>query len=258
MATLETITLKVEKLLRMAADREGSPEGDSFREKAFELMAQYGVEESQLHQGEKATAERRDIDLTGTYTDMQFMLLNALGNVLHCQVIMFKVPRSSRVSKAVIFGRPHHVQRVTMLYGFLSTAMIAGATTMTDMWPDAMISVATRKRSWMTGFVAEIAAKLRIIEADHTAEYGSGGEAGDAKTSGDSKVAAAHGALVLQKDLELAEDLAREHFPHLRQSRSGRRTFDPQSYHQGAKEGQSMDLGQTRMSHARGALPSAQ
>ena len=38
-----SIKAKVEKLLRQAADREGTPEGDAFREKAFSLMAEYGV-----------------------------------------------------------------------------------------------------------------------------------------------------------------------------------------------------------------------
>lgn len=256
MATLETITLKVEKLLRMAADREGTAEGDVFRDKAFELMAQYGVEKSQLNAGERATAERRDIDLVGTYTDMQFMLLNALGTVLHSQVVMFKVPRSSKVSKAVIFGRPHHVERAIMLYGFLSTAMIAGATTMTDMWPDPNVSVTTRKRSWMTGFISEISARLRIIEADHTEDYGQAASSdGSHADSSSGPSSGLSGALVLQKDRELAEDLAREHFPFLRRSRSGRRTFDAQSFHHGAKEGQAMDLGQTRVGRTVGALP---
>ena len=244
MANLDSIKLKVEKLLAMAADREGSPEGDAFRVKAFELMAQYGVDEAQLSAGEEARVVHRETQLTGTYTDMQFMLLNALGTVLHCQVVMFKLPRSSKVSKAVLFGRPHHVERAVLLYGFLSPAMIAGATTMTDMWPDENISLTTRKRSWMTGFVSEITARLRSIEAEHTPEYAQAGNG--VQRSGE---------VVLQQDRDLAAELALEHFPHLRRSRGSRRRIDPLSFEHGAQEGKNMDLGQTRMSNARGALP---
>ena len=37
---------RVQKLLNQAADREGTPEGDTFYEKAFDLMARYGFDES--------------------------------------------------------------------------------------------------------------------------------------------------------------------------------------------------------------------
>ena len=127
---------------------------------------------------------------------------------------------------------------------------------MTDMWPDPNVSVTTRKRSWMTGFISEISARLRIIEADHTEDYGQAASTdGPHADSSSGPNDGMSGALVLQKDRELAEDLAREHFPFLRRSKSGRRTFDAQSFHHGAKEGQAMDLGQTRVGRTVGALP---
>lgn len=246
MATMDTIKVKVEKLLRMAADREGTPEGDVFRDKAFELMAQYGVERAQLRSDDPNDAVRRDVEFAGTYTDMQFELFNSLARELHCQAVMFKVPRSSRVERGVVFGCQHHVDRVMMLFGLLSPQMIVGATKNSQLFPDLFVSTQTQKRSWMTGFVSTIAARLRDVEASHTEEY--------ARTDEDSGTVTM-GAVVLREDRDKAEDLAAEHFPHLRRSRSGRRAFDPGSFHRGVSEGNMMDLGQTRMSGSKGALP---
>lgn len=246
MATIDSIRIKVEKLLRMAADREGTPEGDVFRDKAFELMAQYGVEAAQLRSDNPNDVVKREVEFAGTYTDMQFTLLNQLGTILHCQVIMFKIPRSSRVQTGVLFGCQHHVDRVLMLHGLLSNHMIAGAVTFADAYPDPYVSVQTQKRSWMTGFISEVSARLREVEAQHTDDYARVNDDGE-HTSG---------ALVLREDRTKAEDLAAEHFPNLVRNRSGRRTLDPDSYHHGASEGSTMDLGQTRMSGGRKSLPS--
>lgn len=246
MATVEGIKVKVEKLLRMAADREGTPEGDVFREKAFELMAQYGVEAAQLRSDNPSDVVKREVEFAGTYTDMQFTLLNQLGTILHCQVIMFKIPRSSRVKTGVIFGCQHHVERVLMLHGLLANHMIMGAVKFADAYPDPNVSVQTQKRSWMTGFIAEIGSRLQEAEAQHTADYTRANDNGEETP----------GAVVLREDRAKAEDLAAEHYPNLVRSRSGRRTFDAESYHHGATEGGMMDLGQTRMSAGARALTS--
>lgn len=245
MADNETIKTKVEKLLRLAADQEGTPEGDACRDKAFELMAQYGVEESQLQPEDAQGAVRRDVKLSGTYTDMQYILLNALGTELHCQVLMFRIPHSSRVQEAVLFGRKHHVDRVMMLYGVLSPTMILGATKMAEMWPDSHVSVTTQKRSWMRGFISQIATRLRDIESSYTEDY--------QRTSSDGSVES--GGLVLRRDVEAGEDLMREYFPHVRRTRGGPRRFDPHSFAHGVREGTAADLGQTRVGGVFGVLP---
>lgn len=248
MATIEGIKLKVEKLLRMAADREGTPEGETFRTKAFELMADYGVEASHLSttgSDTQAHAIRKDITLTGTYTDMQYALLNALGTVLHCQVLRFHIPRSSRVDSAVLFGRQHHVERVTMLYSLLSATMIAGATTSTELSPDPLVATTTRKRSWMAGFISEITSRLLEIENAHTQGY-------TQQTADGSRRS---GAMVLLQDKQVAEELARQHFPEMHTRKGRKRTFDHDSFYRGAKEGHRADLGQTRMGVRHGALP---
>ncbi|QNH95748.1 DUF2786 domain-containing protein [Corynebacterium anserum] len=246
MATIDTIKVKVEKLLRMATDREGTPEGDAFRDKAFELMAHYGVERSQMHSNEPHTAMHRDVDFAGTYTDMQFELFNSLASELHCQAVMFRIPRSSKVQHAVVFGCSHHVERVMLLFGLLSPQMILGATKHAQLSPNRHISSQTQKRSWMNGFISTIATRLRQIESHYADEYTQTDSASGTVTPG---------AIVLRDDRDKATSLAAEHFPHLRRSRSARRTWDPDSFHLGVTKGNTIDLGQTKMPTDKEALP---
>ena len=76
---------KVRKLLNQAADREGTPEGDVFRDKAFALIAQYGLDPAKLGDPTDAGAEMKvvDLDMSGAYQRQQIGLLNALARALH-------------------------------------------------------------------------------------------------------------------------------------------------------------------------------
>ena len=80
---------KVRKLLNQAADREGTPEGDVFRDKAFALIAQYGLDPAKLGDPTDAGAEMKvvDLDMSGAYQRQQIGLLNALARALHCEVV---------------------------------------------------------------------------------------------------------------------------------------------------------------------------
>ncbi|RAV33086.1 DUF2786 domain-containing protein, partial [Corynebacterium heidelbergense] len=234
---LNTIKSRVEKLLRQAADREGTPEGDAFRDKAFELMAQYGVEASQeAAEGKTSRIVDHQVDFAGTYTDMQFELLNTLAHVLHCQVVRFKMRRSSKVQQAFVFGRAHHVQRVLMLHTMLSGHMIAGATDAPRTCGFVHTSPQTQKRSWMRGFIRTVGSRLEAIEVQHSPEF-------------ESQTGGARGVLALREDSQQAYDAARQQFPGLKTDRSqrGPRTFDPFSYQAGAQAGAGMDLGQQRV-----------
>ncbi|RAV34663.1 DUF2786 domain-containing protein [Corynebacterium heidelbergense] len=235
---------KVEKLLRQAADREGTPEGDSFRDKAFELMAQYGVEASREAAEDKTshTADQQ-VNFAGTYTDMQFELLNTLAHALHCQVVRLKLRRSTKVHQAFVFGRDHHIERVMMLHTLLSGHMIVGASKAPPTCGFAHTSPQTQKRSWMRGFIHSVGSRLEAIEMKHAPQF-------------ESQTSAARGVVALQDDRKQAYAAAREKFPGLKTDLSqGRpRTFDPFSYQAGVQAGAGMDLGQQRVQRGVRAL----
>lgn len=125
--TTSTIERKIKGLLAQAADREGTPEGDAFRDKAFSLMAQYGVEQATLPNADADDIANTAISLSGCYTDMQAILLAAISQALHCRSLSWKQRGSTRVSRTIVYGRRCHLDRVTMLFSLLNPQMITGA-----------------------------------------------------------------------------------------------------------------------------------
>lgn len=241
---LAAVRSKVEKLLRQAADREGTPEGEVFQNKAFELMAQYGVEANHATAGERATVVSRKVTLAGTYTDLQFELLNTIASALHCHVVCFRVQRSTRVTEAVVFGRQHHVDRVDLLHTLLNPHMISGASDAVHAGWFTRTTPQTQKRSWMRGFAQSVGQRLRHIESARAGDYAA---APAAPAQGGSR-ARREGELVLLRDQDAALDAVHRAYPNLRMDRGRRpRTFDPSSYRAGSAAGEGMDLGQTRV-----------
>lgn len=237
---VSSIREKVIKLLRQAADREGTPEGDTFREKAFALMAKYGVDASQLEENQTGSAKEAVFKFSGAYTDLQFYLLNCIAGALHCICVQQSLYRRKMVPQANVFGMAHHVERVDMLFSALNPIMIAGANRYAaTLWPDA-VHTRRAKRSWMLGFARTIADRLEIIEHEHTTQYARGGQSGE---------------LVLASDFHKAQAAAFERFPELeRHVLHSTATIDPFAFVEGKDTGDMQDLGQKRMRQKQHAI----
>ena len=237
MRTEDKIKQRLQKLLNQAADREGTPEGDAFYARAFELMAQYGYDERDLGNPDAGDAlGKREYDFRGAYTDMQATLLHAISGALHCTGFTQRVYNSTRVKDAVIFGLERHLDRVDLLYALLLPVMLAEsqkirATSFAE-------STVVMRRSFMEGFASSIAARLT------KAENNAGQEDGEY-------------ALVLIDDAAKAEQ-ARAKFVeeqgYILSPHATNRSFDPDAYLSGHAAGENSDLGQTRV-QARPALP---
>lgn len=127
MRTEYKIKQRVQKLLNQARDREGTPEGDVFYARAFELMAQYGYEQRDIDGPEPSEVGQRAYEFTGSYTEMQANLLLTIAFALHCTGFSQRVYNSTRMKDAVIFGCARHLERVDMLYALLLPVMLADA-----------------------------------------------------------------------------------------------------------------------------------
>lgn len=237
MATDEKLKQRVQKLLNQAKDREGTPEGDSFYEKAFALMAQYGFEQRDLRQADEGdTVERRTYTFKGAYTEMQAHLLHAIARGLHCTGFTYRVPRSTRVHSVTVFGLRRHLDRMDMLYSLLQPVMLAGARTKrATSWAQSTVVV---RRSYMAGFAASISARLEAAEA-RAAE--ADGEYGLMLLDDYDKALAAQSQYLEDEDLYLT-------------GHQSNRSLDANAFLQGHDAGDRSDLGQTRV-HARPALP---
>nr|WP_160298022.1 DUF2786 domain-containing protein [Corynebacterium xerosis] len=184
---------KVRKLLNQAADREGTPEGDAFRDKAFALIAQYGLDPAKLGDPADAGAEMTvvELDLSGSYQRQQIGLLNALGQALHCEVIYWGggghgYGRSA--ARGTVIGAARHVERVQLLFSVLCPHMLAGAA---DLRAGNSAVTARWRRSFMVGFATvvgdRLAAQERSAAGEATRAAQAGGRGRDRRGAGAEK-----------------------------------------------------------------------
>lgn len=237
MGNTDKIKERVQKLLNQAADRAGTPEGDAFYTKAFELMAAYGFSERDLaapDEGDEVT--HKHYTFTGSYSDMQSRLLFSITNALHCTGFQQGVYHSTRIVGADIFGLRRHVERVDLLYSMLMPVMMAQARALE---PNGWESAVVRRRSFMTGFAATIGQRLDSAEQT-VAPAGSSYELALV----DDSVRATHAC----------DAYAAAQGIYLQSGRSSKRSFDPEAYIQGQDAGHLTDLGQTRL-QSRPPLP---
>ncbi|MCQ9371273.1 DUF2786 domain-containing protein [Corynebacterium sp. 35RC1] len=225
---------KVAKLLRQAADQEGTPEGAVFQEKAFELMAKYGVEVSQLEEEQPRGAQAHHQYLYGAYTDLQCRLLAVIAMSLHCVVVCHTMAGKQRINVVSVFGLPQHLFRVQTLFELLNPTMLTGAQEY-RRHRDFPNGGYTRraKRSWMIGFTHTIGTRLQAIEHAYTEHFARGGRSGE---------------LVLQSDLEQAQQAAHECFPESYVApNKGVDMVDSHAFRHGKETGDRQDLGQQRV-----------
>ncbi|WIM68102.1 DUF2786 domain-containing protein [Corynebacterium breve] len=229
---------RVQKLLNQAADRQGTPEGETFYEKAFELMANYGFDERDLaapDDGDSVTHRKYVLD--GSYTEMQGRLLNSIAMALHCVGFSTGIQRSTRIAEVTLFGVRRHLDRVDLLFSLLNPRMIAEAQKLRGD-PELGISTVVTRRSFMVGFSNRIGERLH--EAEQTVSDAHNGYA-IALLSDEEKAEAA------RQEFAEAENL---HF-HTKNSRAA---ISASAYARGVHAGSTSDIGQTRMNQRR-ALP---
>lgn len=234
-----SIKEKVQKLLNQAADQEGTPEAEAFYEKAFELMARHGVEHWELPGNDQSRGMRKlVVDLTGKYTEMQMHLLNSIADGLHCTAVAMRRARAVGVESGMVFGVSMHVERVELLFTILNPLMAALSVDVGKS-PLGSGSPVAQRRSFMQGFAGEIQRRLREAED----------RAGDAEPGY---------AVALIDDTVRARDFMNEEMDKLGGGLANHRRrgkFDPSAFQRGAAAARNADLGQRRMSGARG-LPS--
>lgn len=234
-----TMQDKVRKLLAQAEDRAGTPEGDVFQAKAFELMAQYDIDEASARAGQtiQEGAVAMEFKISGKYTETQMLLLNAIVMQSYSQLI------KTGSDTCVAYGMPTHLENIRELFYRLSPSMVAQAGKARPSYPTSHSGeLRVFRRSFMRGFAYEVGARLQKArvqaeEATRTAQGGSGS-----------------GALVLMDDAKRAQVAMREAHPRIRQGRSAARS-DHGGTAQGRDAGSRANLGtNTRLAGSRTAL----
>ncbi|QFG10448.1 hypothetical protein KIV65_gp19 [Mycobacterium phage Anthony] len=231
---------KVAKLLRQAEDVAGTPEEGVFQAKAFELIAKYGLELTQVEATKEGldTTELPDaikwiVPITGKYAAAQMQLLGGMAKALHSKCVSSSRGGSYHV---IVFGMPRHVERMQFLWSLLQPQMMrlvekvrpeeGFAPRLAYDYRTGQVrqkntsgQLKQYRRSWISGFAQTIQERLTAEETK-------------------ALDAAGGGALVLYRgDKERAEVALRTAYPRLKKAR--RTTVDPNGYAHGQRDGRS-------------------
>lgn len=217
---------KIAKLLAQADDRAGTPEGDVFQAKAFELMAQYDIDEASARHGIKvsAEAEGRCFKISGKYVETQMILLNAICVQSYCQLV------KTGSDVCWVYGMKTHLDNVEMLFNRLAPSMLAQTGKARPSYPvQDSGELRVFRRSFMRGFAFEVASRMRAARL----------AAEDANRSGSSS----SGALVLVDDSKRATAaMYKAHGGNIRQTSTAARS-DHGGTSQGRQAGAKANIG---------------
>jgi len=228
MSIAEKMKERVAKLLRQAEDQEGTPEGETFRAKAFELMAKYGIETAVTEMLRRETgfspspdANRWEEPISGKYAAQQILLLTGIAQALHCKPAYTRLPDGSYV--LYVFGVQRHLDRAGFLWSVLRPQMLRLVEKARPPYQASAGRVRSYRRAWIAGFAQTVSARLAAEEAR--------------ALSADES-----GALVLyQDDGERAEVALKKAFPRTRQAR--RSSYDRFGYFHGQADGNQASIG---------------
>ncbi|NKY19461.1 DUF2786 domain-containing protein [Tsukamurella spumae] len=201
----ENMTAMIGKLLRQADSVPGTKEAEAFEAKAFALLAEYGIAESEARgtkdeQAGSNVVEALTFQLKGKYLRQQIDLLCHIGSALHCENVIWPAD-----GKVVLYGVRVHTSRVRILFAMLAPRMIAQAGRETAPWWSD-VSTRAYRISWMSGYIYSI--KNRLAEAEKRAA-----DERDAQTSSASQ------ALVLVSDKDRAQKAMEKANPRLKKDR---------------------------------------
>lgn len=218
----QQITEKVAKMLRQAESVAGTPEEGVFQARAFELLAKYGIDMTAVQ------AKRQGMDMPqgaiewevlmkGKYEHAQMLLITSIARSLHCSCVY----RTNRIKQLFVqvYGMPHHIERVQMLWSILQPQVMRHAGTVSAPLGGNTMRY---RRAYIAGFASAVSTRIR--EQESRAVESAGG-----------------GLPVLYKsDQERAEQAMRKACPNMSKSKPA--GFDYSGYKHGERDGKSAEM----------------
>ncbi|QFG12585.1 hypothetical protein PBI_TOAKA_86 [Mycobacterium phage Toaka] len=241
MSKFEKMKTTVANLLRQAEDTEGTPEGEVFQAKAFELMSKYGIDQAMVDAQNTAAAKAADPDAVrwsftfdGKYVAQQALLLNNIVTALHGKAVL-STNRATKAQTLIVFAVPRHLERIQMLWEILRPQMLR----LVDEVRPATPMYAGMKYDYRTGEYKKrsTAGQLKSYRRAWIAGFGQTvGERIKREEDKALQAAQSSGALVLFRgDKERAALALKEAFPRVRNTRGPR--FNASGYAHGQRDG---------------------
>lgn len=219
------IETKIRALLNQAEDRAGTPEGDAFQARAFQLIAKYGLTENDIRRGyEPGEIITETYQIHGPYLPERRALLNQISGPLGVYMVYYQ-----GTDRALLTGTERNIQRAIFLYELIEVQAMREAA---RQYGDEYTATRTVRRSFLQGYAAHIGGRLHRAENDAREDM------------------AAHGALVPLDEYDRAKNHAHANMriSTPRRSRSG---FSADGYGRGGDAAARADIGNTRVAGAR-------
>ncbi|WP_280456293.1 DUF2786 domain-containing protein [Nocardia brasiliensis] len=235
----EKLMRRVRGLFAKADGTDNPKEADTFRAKAYELLAKHNLDEMRVRaSGQQSETSARDnqiiivrFDVPLRYRNERIMLLVAVAGALHNR----GVDCGDGVQR--IIGVRRNVERARFLYSLLTPQMLSATSKYVPDDPFDHAAVVRERQSFMNGFADMV--YLRLSEAEANAVH----EAGEAA------------ALAIQEDTDRTNAAFAKKWPNTRKA-SLANTHSGAGFEAGVRSGNAADVGHTRLGGGRKAIGS--
>lgn len=239
------VLAKVRKILAKAEDPAATPEeAETYTAKAAELMAAYGIDRALLAESmpDSDVVGDRVVVLDAPYALDKAALLSSVAFELRCRAvrrIRYVGPRATKEVSIHLFGYDSDLVRVEILF---TSLLLQAQTSLARTDPPPWESPAAYRRSWLAGFTAAVARRLRDAEV-RARDAAEESRVGTAAPSGRSVE-----LVLVDRDHTVAAAVEAE-YPRLGTARS--RQLSGSGRQSGWQAGQRADLGGSRVPRGR-------
>ncbi|GAA5087073.1 DUF2786 domain-containing protein [Nocardia iowensis] len=235
----EKVMRRVRGLFAKADGTDNQAEADTFRAKAYELLAKHNLDEMRVRaSGQHNVASARDnqiivvrFDIPLRYRNERIMLLASVAGALRNR----GVDCGNGVQR--IIGVRRNVERARFLYSLLTPQMLSATSKYVPDDPFDHAAVVRERQSFMNGFADMV--YLRLSEAESNAVH----EAGEAA------------AVAIQEDLDRTNTAFVKKWPKTTKT-SLAHTHSGAGFKAGVRSGNAADVGHTRVGGGRKAIGS--
>ncbi|QOH59907.1 DUF2786 domain-containing protein [Rhodococcus rhodochrous] len=235
------ILARIKALLAKADSVEGTPEADTFRDKAFELLAKYGIDESMTRTAGGDGPIPGDTMRAATFSypeDMygyeKMLLVHRVGQALHCSAVQLRNENTIQ-----LFGLARHMERAKFLIDLLMPQMINSASKARPANPFERLDLQAAKRDlqshraeYMVGFADTVHERIKESERRAAGDY-------------DREQGGTGAAVQLASDFDRARRAMQKKYPNLVSARGKR--YGGEGYSAGRAAGNAADIGNTRV-----------
>lgn len=168
----------IKALLAKAESTDSEAEAEALNQKAYQLMAKYGIEQALLEdQGvTNPEAQRVYLEVKGTYHNRRVLLMTGLARALGCKRYISTSKGRQKSSWAVVYGMPADIERLEILFKSLDLQLGVALKKSLKNKP-SYVHGKTWSVNFITAFIAKVVERVEAAEAtanEEETQFGDG------------------------------------------------------------------------------------